>query len=287
MKLWCACLCLWACVMAWNAHAAAWLPVLPQNDVLPATLNEIGTRADDLTSVMVVVEMGRGEDNPRWLMSSTHVAVMVDLLAKLPEHPLPVDALWPKLKRPEPKYHGLRLLLQTIDGKRFAPIEVFEGKITAPDGRLIAPDYGRRFEYWLFGTARVRRDQILGAHVLPVLSFEQCRLLGQRIVYTTPRQCLLPDNNLLLESRVLPTLEAARVKDFDGCLQHGNALIYTFPRRCLTIGGRVFTEPPRVYEPPKVAPRSPLLNGGLGKPMTLEELSVAISSTILPVGPAY
>jgi hypothetical protein len=283
MKLWC---CVLLCLAyAGLAHAVEWLPVLPQNDVLPATLAEIGARADDLTTVTAIVEMGQGEDNPRWLMSSTHVAVMADLLAKLPDHPQPVDDLWPHLPRPEPKYKGIRLLLQTLDGKRFAPMTIFEGKITGPTGELIAPDYGRNFEYWLFGTARVRRDQILGAHVLPVLSFEQCRLLGQRIVYTTPRQCLLPDNNLLLESQDLPTMEAARVKDFDGCLKHGSALIYTFPRRCMTVGGRVFTEPPRVYDVPKMPADAPIMGVDnttnlFGTPLTLDELNVAVSTSL-------
>lgn len=284
MKLWC---CVLVCLAyATLGHTAEWLPVLPQNDVLPATLSEIGARADDLTTVTVIVEMGQGEDNPRWLMSSTHVAVMADLLANLPERPQPVDDLWPHLPRPDAKYKGVRLLLQTLDGKRFAPMMVFEGKIMGPTGDVIAPDYGRAFEYWLFGTARVRRDQILGAHVLPVLSFEQCRLLGQRIVYTTPRQCLLPDNNLLLESQDLPTMEAARVKDFDGCLKHGSALIYTFPRRCMTIGGRVFTEPPRVYDVPKLPADAPIMgvdnttNTMFGTPLTLDELNVAVSTSL-------
>lgn len=40
---------------------------------------------------------------------------------------------------------------------------------------------------------------------------EQCRLLGQQIVETRPRQCLLPDNNLLLETDEPPTLASARI----------------------------------------------------------------------------
>jgi hypothetical protein len=142
----------------------------------------------------------------------------------------------------------VRFLIQTLEGKRFTPLTVFEGKILAPGNQLVARDYGRRLEYWLFSTARLRRDQLLGAHLLPVVSFEQCRLLGQRVIETTPRQCLLPDNNLLLETPQPVTLAAAKLKDFDGCWKAGLALIYTFPRRCIAAGGRVFTEPPRVFE---------------------------------------
>lgn len=246
-------------LLAGSARAMPWLPVLPQNDVQPATFAEVKRLREDIDTAMVVVEMGEGEDNPRWMVGATQLGVMLDtMLQFLPQHPLPEDDLWPKLPPLEPRYKGLRLLMQTVDGKRFAPISVFEGRITGPDGTLLSPDYGRRFEFWLFGTTRVRRDQLLGARVLPVLTFEQCRLLGQRIVNTTPRQCLLPDNNIMLESMEMPTLEAAKVRTFDECLQHGKALIYTFPRRCLAAGGRVFTEPPKVYEQKPLPADAPL-----------------------------
>lgn len=237
------------------------LSILPQDDVLPATLDAIYANREDIDQALVVVEMGQGEDNPRWMMSATQLQVLQDtLLQFMPDKKQPEDAIWPKLKVSEPKYRGLRVVLSTVYGKRFEPFTVFEGKIMAADGTVMVPDYGRRFEYWMFGTSRVRRDQLLGAHVLPVITFEQCRLLGQQIVETRPRQCLLPDNNLLLETEELPTLTAARIKDFDGCLKNGKALIYTFPRRCLASGGRVFTEPPKVYEIPVETPAdAPLL----------------------------
>lgn len=237
------------------------LPVLPQNDVLPVTLQSIYTNREDIDQALVVVEMGQGDDNPRWLMSATQLQVMQDtMLQFMPDKPQPEDSIWPKLTPKEPKYRGLRVVLSTVYGKRFEPFMVFEGKVTAADGSVVTQDYGRRLEYWMFGTSRVRRDQLLGAHVLPVITFEQCRLLGQQIVETRPRQCLLPDNNLLLESDELPTLTSARIKDFDGCLKNGRALIYTFPRRCMASGGRVFTEPPRVYDIPTETPAdAPLL----------------------------
>ncbi len=230
-------------------------PIMPQDDVLAATLENIYLNREDIDQAMVVVEMGEGMDNPQWLMSPTQREVLLDtLLQFMPPKPKPEDAIWPKLKKPDPKYRGIRVALRTVWGKRFDPFTIYEGQVRASNGAVMVPDYGRRLEYWMFGTSRVRRDQLVGAHVLPVLTFEQCRLLGQQIVETRPRQCLLPDNNLLLETPELPTLEGARIRTFDECLENGKALIYTFPRRCLASGGRVFTEPPKVFEAPITTP---------------------------------
>ncbi|PZP39494.1 MAG: hypothetical protein DI585_03910 [Pseudomonas fluorescens] len=237
------------------------LPVMPQDDVLPATLAAIYQNRIDIDQALVVVDMGQGPDNPQWLMSATQREVLLDtLLQFMPDKPQPEDAIWPQLKPRDPAYKGIRVMLRNVWGRNFAPFTIFEGKVVAENGAVLVPDHGRRLEYWMFGTSRIRRDQLVGAHVLPVLTFEQCRLLGQQIVHTRPRQCLLPDNNLLLETAEMPTLKSARIKDFDGCLKDGKALIYTFPRRCMAAGGRVFTEPPRVYDVASPTPAdAPLL----------------------------
>ncbi len=249
------------CVAPWaqapataKPRSAQALPVMPQDNVLPATLENIYLNREDIEQAMVVVELGQKGENPQWVMSPTQMQVMLDtMLQFMPDKPTVEDAIWPKLKRKDPSYKGIRVVLRTVWGRNFEPFTIFEGQVKAADGRLVVPDYGRRLEYWMFGASRVRRDQMMGAHMLHVLTFEQCRLLGQQIVETRPRQCLLPDNNLLLETQELPTLASARIRDFDGCLKKGKALIYTFPRRCIAAGGRVFTEPPKVYEAPQPA----------------------------------
>lgn len=265
---------------------------LPQDAMMVPTLEAIRSVREDIQQVRVLVDMGAGADNPYWDMGHTQIEVFLDRLETLPANPLPEDDVWPQLKHKEPAYHGMLLLIETVDGKRFAPLRVFEGRIMALDPqymgtvtRTVAPDYGRYMEYWLFGTARVRRNQLLGVHVMPVLTFEQCRLLGQRIVETVPRQCLLPDNNLLLESTQFPTLESARIETFDECLKEGEALIYTFPRRCVAAGGRVFTEPPQVAETPPVMGDIPASGadfsntlGGLAVSAT--EATPVVSSTL-------
>lgn len=267
---------------------------LPQDAMLVPTLAAVQDVREDILKIRVLVNIGAGEENPYWDMSHTQIEVFLDRLQTLPPRTLPEDDVWPQLKRKDPSYKGLVLLIETVDGKRFAPLRVFEGRIMALDPQyqgtvtqVIAPDYGRYMEYWLFGTARVKRDQLLGVHVMPVLTFEQCRLLGQRIVETVPRQCLLPDNNLLLESTQFPTMASARIETFDQCLKAGEALIYTFPRRCVATGGRVFTEPPQVAETPPIPTDAPLVGLGTDFSGTLGGLSTpaatAVSATAEPV----
>lgn len=259
------------------------LPVMPQDNILAASLDNIYLNREDIDQAMVVVEIGQKGENPQWIMSPTQMQVMLDtLLQFMPDKPTVEDAIWPKLKRKDPSYKGIRVVLKTVWGRNFEPFVIFEGQIKTAGGRLIVPDYGRRLEYWMFGASRVRRDQMMGAHLLNVLTFEQCRLLGQQIVETRPRQCLLPDNNLLLETQELPTLASARIRDFDGCLKNGKALIYTFPRRCISSGGRVFTEPPRVYETPQ--PADAPMSGSASVPQVDVMMSegVTLKSELIP-----
>lgn len=231
------------------------LQPLPQDALLAADVGLMVQKLDEIQQALVVVQLGQGDDNPKWVMNQTQLAVLMNKLRDLLQpsdevvvQPPIEDTIWPELGMKEPAYGGMLLVLQTVTGERFAPIRIFEGKIVDPKNNALVTDPGRFLEYWLFGTARVRRDQMLGASVLPVFTFEQCRLLGQRIVETQPRQCLLPENNLMLETDERPTLESAKMQTFGQCLKTGKALIYTFPRRCVAAGGRVFTEPPVVWD---------------------------------------
>ncbi len=236
---------------------------LPQDALLPPSLPMLAAAREEMQLAIVIVQMGMGGANPQWLMGQTQQAVFLTKLANLPINPVVEDLILPRVPSPDPRYTGLTILLQTKSGRRFAPIQVFEGTVRGAGGEYIGPDVGRKLEYWLFGTARIRRDQMVASRLVPVITFEQCRLLGQRIVETTPRQCLLSDGNILLETAELPTLISARMTSFEQCLTNGgHALIYTFPRRCVAAGGRVFTEPPQVYETlpadaPVVSPTTP------------------------------
>jgi len=132
--------------------------VMPQDDVLPATLDQIYLSRIDIDQALVVVELGQGMDNPQWIMSATQLEVLLDtLLQFMPEKPTVEDAIWPKLKRPDPKYRGVRIVLRTVWGRHFEPFTIFEGNVTAAGGRVMTQDYGRRMEYWMFGTSRLWR----------------------------------------------------------------------------------------------------------------------------------
>lgn len=261
---------------------------LPQDAMMRPSVVDILQNYEDIQQIVVMVDMKLGSENPRWIMSQTQMQVLVRKLADLPDVPRQEDKIWPKLPRKDPAYRGVVLTVEMLDGRMFAPLRVFEGKLL--DGKqVVAKDYGRMLEYWLFGTARVRRDQLLGVNVLPVISFEQCRIMGQKVVETTPRQCLLPDNNLLLETTEPPTVASAKLRDFDECLKSGVALIYTFPRRCVAAGGRVFTEPPRVFALPGAVSPSGVVSGGLisgslphepGSPVPIGTVAVSVTTDL-------
>jgi hypothetical protein len=224
---------------------------LPQDALLVPTLETILAAREDMQVGLVAVDLGRGDDNPLWQMSQTALTVFLNKLATLDERPVADDGIWPNIPKPDPRYNGILVMLQTKEGRRFVPFRVFMGNMAVGPDYQVAKDPGRAMEYWLFGTARVRRDQLIGASVLPVYTFDQCRSLGQRVIETTPRQCLLANNNLLLETAERPTLQSAKITTFAECLKQGTGLIYTFPRRCVAAGGRVLTEPPIIYEAEK------------------------------------
>jgi hypothetical protein len=261
---------------------------LPQDALLIPTLENILANREDMQVALVGVDLGPGNDNPFWQMSQTALTIFLHKLATLNQQPVPEDAIWPKLTKPDPRYNGLLVLLQTKDGRRFAPFRVFMGKMAIDRNNPIAGDPGRAMEYWLFGTARIRRDQLIGANVLPVYTFTQCTQLGQRVIETTPRQCLLANNHLLLETGESPTLASAQMQSFQDCLQGGSGLIYTFPRRCVAAGGRVFTEPPQIYDASKpLAPDAPLRKPNAQRlAPTTPSTSIISSTTLAPVVPA-
>ncbi|MCA3243692.1 MAG: hypothetical protein INF43_00100 [Alphaproteobacteria bacterium] len=264
---------------------------LPQDALLVPTLENIMANREDMQVALVAVDLGQDNDNPYWQMSQTALTVFLNKLATLKQQPVPEDAIWPQLPKPDPRYNGLLVLLQTKEGRRFVPFRVFMGQLGLGPSSPLAKDPGRGLEYWLFGTARVRRDQLIGANVLPVYTFAQCKVLGQRVIETTPRQCLLANNNLLLETSEPPTLASAQMTTFADCLRGGTGLIYTFPRRCVAAGGRVFTEPPQIYDSTKPLPqdapvRKPNAKRLLPNPVSPTVVTPTTLQPLVPVSPS-
>lgn len=237
-----------------SASTALAAKTLPQHAPLAVNLIDLADKAPDIQQVSVEVEMGLLRDNPKWMLNQTVVQVLVSKLLNMPDKPVPEDKWLAKMKAPEESYHGIKLTMVNAVGRPYETITVYNGRVRLPGGRVLHSDYGRQLEYWLFGTARTRKLQMIGPTVMPMLTFEQCRVMGQPVVETTPRQCVLDDGNLILETKEKVTEQSLKAVDFDTCLQFGKALIYSFPRRCMAAGGRVFTEPPRMVEEPVVTP---------------------------------
>lgn len=182
-----------------------------------------------------------------WMLTSVERDVLLAQLKGQPRLSHPHDAIFDKLGNPIPNYHGVHIEFETYSGAAVPGLTVFDGRVrTSQGGSVIRPDAGREMEIWLYGTAKTRGQQLLAVQAIPIFTFTHCLNLGNLIIESTPRQCLLPDNNLLLESTEKVTVADLAVRDFDSCLQNGKALIDAFPRRCLAAGGRVFTEPPRL-----------------------------------------
>lgn len=236
--------------------------------------------------VLVTVQMGKGNENPVWQMTHTASQVWLGKLAE-PELIPPMDpAVLKQVKSPSVSYKGLKVEMQLVDGRKFDAITLYNGKVSGPKGNTVKDDPARGLEYWVFSTARVRRDLLLGPQVLPVLAFEQCRLLGMEIVATEPRQCLLPNKDILLQVDEKPTRASLKAKDFDSCLKYGQSLIASFPRRCIAAGGRVFSEPPRVAEAPADAPLAAGVSGSLQVPVSAT-VGVSAVEVVNPLLGAY
>jgi hypothetical protein len=215
---------------------------------LPADLDIIDEERGHFEAASLEVVVNNGEENLTWALTPIEKDIFLGRLLGPARTPHPDDELFGATSPLDPGYKGIEITLTTFAGDTIAPLVVHAGYVKDKAGHILRLDPGRRLELWLFGTAKIRRQQLLAVQVIPVFTFEQCRLLGNLIVETDPRQCLLPDNNLLLEVDERPTVASLQINDFDSCLQDGQALIGAFPRRCVAPGGRVFTEPPRLSE---------------------------------------
>ena len=224
------------CFMAASALAGKMSHVL-------ATLDE---RQEEINTVNIVIDMGREENNVNWQLTRTEQSVLLGKFLREASSLHKDDDLLNKVKKPISEYKKIKIYFYTNKGEKLYEFGINKGFLRDITGRIIKRDPGRELEYWLFGTAKIRKHQLLASQVMPVFTFEQCKIMGNVIVESSPRQCLLPDNNILLEVTTRPTLESLSINNFESCLEQGEALINVFPRRCMAAGGRVFTEPPKI-----------------------------------------
>ena len=241
MRIW---ISLWL-VMVTMPGWAAWEP-------LPQPIEEVLAAKPEVLGMTVEVDLGAGKNNPRWVLDSTEHAVLFGRLERLradrdnPRPPHPDDEIFPQIPPKDEKYQGLIVRMKTVGAEALIPLRFGRGRVMMLDGTSLVPDSGREIEFWLFGTTQNTRLRLLATQVLPIFSYDQCILLGNLPVETVPRQCLMPNNNIMLEVPERPTTASLKAVDFETCLQYGQALIDVFPRRCMAAGGRVYTEAPRL-----------------------------------------
>jgi hypothetical protein len=149
------------------------------------------------------------------------------------------------------EYRGVEIQFLDYNGGKLETITLYNELVRNAFGDVLFRDFGRYFEYWVWSTTEVFELQAVAAKVLPIYSFDQCLRLGNPIIETFPRQCLLADGDIFLEVSEKPTMESLLIHKFDDCLEKGQALINTFPRRCVAAGGHVYTEPPRLFSTTK------------------------------------
>ncbi len=209
-----------------------------------ATLADYQVQLPNTNNITIYFDIGLNELNPSWDLPRPLWPILFKRLSTLTA-PHPTDALYDNFASHVQNYRGLQLRFALVSNspKQLPPLRIINKQVTAPAG-MVAVDPGRLTEYWLFGTAPKPEIKTALVEALPVATFEQCQIMGNTIVNTTPRQCVLPDKSLVLETFDVPNEDSLTVIYFHDCLKYGRALINTFPRRCLLPGGRVIAEPP-------------------------------------------
>lgn len=208
----------------------------------PQSLQPYFQGAETIMAATVTLETGKKETT--WLVPQRKIPVIFSKLRYAPAGPHKYDEFFNTL--PSPKgYKGVVVKFANTTGGTTPPFRVFGGAIYSEDGTLLYNDSGRQLEYWLAGTAQTYAHQKDVLEVLPVFDFEQCINLGHVVVDTTPRQCLMPNEKVMLDMPESLTSYDFSVQNFDECLQKGIAIIQSFPRRCIGPTGLLFAEPPR------------------------------------------
>jgi len=205
-------------------------------------------KLNEINHIQVYFDIGLNSQNPSWDLPRPLWPVLFERLSTLNEAHI-TDGIFDDFPSAVDNYQGLQLRFEVVENapQQLPPLRIFYRAVFMP-GQPVATDPGRLTEYWLFGTAPSEAIKVALVEALPVFTFEQCQLMGNPIVDTTPRQCILPDKSLILETFDEPTEHSLTVDNFYDCLQHGRALIDTFPRRCLLPGGRVLAEPPVTFD---------------------------------------
>lgn len=179
-----------------------------------------------------------------WRMTPADIAVFYDKLKNIRNTKPIVSNL--VITNPSKRYRGLEFTITNKYNENIEPFVLFDGKLLSFSGEELTKDHNRDLEYTVWGLNYSQKNQSMMWKFLPIIDFKTCIKLGNRLIETTPRQCLLTNGEIFLDVDEKPTQESLSIKTFDDCLMKGQAIINTFPRRCIAAGGHVYAEPPRI-----------------------------------------
>jgi hypothetical protein len=200
-----------------------------------------------ISAATVQVSSSEQVERISWPLDKVSLQVLLGKLQQLEATEHPYDAVFAEAPEMDPAYDGIKITFTMLpEAEQSVPNLWFhKGAIKTPDGLELYHDPGRVLEYWIFGSSDNRAAMLVSLKSLPVFTFEQCLALGHSIVETDPRQCVMPNEIVMLDLGLAPTVDPLTVNSFDDCLDTGLAIMNTFPRRCLTKGGKLVAEPPR------------------------------------------
>ena len=214
------------------------------SSVTQFSFENLAVIADNTLKVEITVMDTQALELFKWRLSPADMGVFYKKLAQLPNKATVESNL--DIPNPESGYRGLEVAITNKYGEQIEPFTIYNGALKTFNGEKLMTDPNRDLEYTLWGLNYSPKNQRMMVKMLPIIDFDQCVKLGNKMVPTTPRQCLLKNGEIFLDVAEKPTQESITIRDFDECLVKGQAIINTFPRRCIAAGGHVFAEPPRV-----------------------------------------
>ncbi len=210
---------------------------------IPFNIQDFAENIASINSITLQFYQDNGEENIYWRLNLPQREILAEKLLTADKFAsLDTTNFLPNKDK---KYLGVVIQARNNNGDTYSNLRVFNGRVTDNDDNVLFNDLNRDLEFWLLGTAQTIKQRYVIASAINIASFEQCKMLGNDILFTKPRQCLLATGDILMEVKGSLSEEALAVNSFDECLQKGKKLIKSFPRKCVAAGGRVFLEPRR------------------------------------------
>ncbi|MBI1363835.1 MAG: hypothetical protein GC134_07595 [Proteobacteria bacterium] len=210
----------------------------------PKAVNVDELVADNSKVAQVTVDVDiedKTQDPMSWTLSPLDIPVLLRKLAEKKEVYGKVSTV-----PSESGYAGVTLHMLSPKGRSYGPIHIYQNAVEIDGKPRFLQDHDRDLEFWIFGTARNYDARVRTINLLEIYTFGDCLKLGNTLVETAPRQCIIPDGTTFLESNEILTEKDKKINTFDRCLEAGNPLINSFPRKCIAPGGRLYVEPPRL-----------------------------------------